>query len=180
MSRSPAEEVAADLASDYTEAFDRLYELESEGVSFGGHERNCAYLNTGGARYANVSATAGLAFMDDGRAVATVDWDHDGDLDLWFANRTSPMVRFVRNDTPAGRSFLAVRLVGKTSNRDAIGSRVSVHLREPGTVASSQLIKTLHAGQGFLSQSSHWLHFGLGDGARVGRLEVRWPAALTG
>ena len=58
-----------------------------EGRSFSGNERNCVFLNTGEAtaakgRFANVSAVSGLDFPDDARAVALVDWDHDGDEDL--------------------------------------------------------------------------------------------------
>ncbi|MFC1759274.1 tetratricopeptide repeat protein, partial [Planctomycetota bacterium] len=37
------------------------------------------------------------------------------------------------------------------------------------------LIKTLSAGDGFLSQSSSWLHFGLGDAKGIRHVVVRWP-----
>ncbi|MCP4888112.1 MAG: hypothetical protein GY904_16060, partial [Planctomycetaceae bacterium] len=65
-----------------------------EGRSFSGNERNCVFLNTGEAaaakgRFANVSAVSGLDFPDDARAVALVDWDHDGDEDLWISNRNA-------------------------------------------------------------------------------------------
>lgn len=86
------------------------------GRSFSGRERNCMFLNTGDTRFADVSAATGLDLMDDGRAVALVDWDHDGDLDIWIANRNAPRVRFMRNDVASGNHFLAVRLQGKTCN----------------------------------------------------------------
>ena len=39
------------------------------GRSFSGHEENCAFLNTGGVRFADVSAVTGLNLDDDGRAI---------------------------------------------------------------------------------------------------------------
>ena len=47
-----------------------------------------------------------------------------------------------------------------------------------GTTASAnppKLVKTLRAGEGFLSQNSKWLHFGLGDAEKVQNVIVHWP-----
>ena len=177
MSRSPSQAVSKEAASQYILAFDRLTRLREEGRNFSGRERNCVYLNTGdsgggtGGRFADISAVSGLDFMDDARGIAHVDWDHDGDLDLWIANRTAPQVRFMRNDSPAFHRFVAVRLEGRDCNRDGIGARVEVHLEGH----DRPLLKTLYAGRGFLSQSSKWLHFGLGQEGRIEKLVVRWP-----
>ena len=64
--------------------------LLREGHSFSGHERNCVFLNDSGNRFSDISAVSGLDFPDDGRGVSVTDWDHDGDLDVWLANRTGP------------------------------------------------------------------------------------------
>ena len=148
-----------------------------QGRSFSGHERNCFFLNTasaGGpnARFANISAATGLNFPDDGRAVAIVDWDDDGDLDVWISNRNAPRVRWMRNDTPNENHFLLLKLVGNGTgtNRDAIGARVEVVAGE-----RPKSIRTLRAGEGFLAQSSKWLHFGLGQADRVEKVVVHWP-----
>lgn len=147
----------------------------SEGRSFSGLEKNCAFLNTSSAdedTFANISAVSGFDFADDGRAIATVDWDHDGDLDLWVANRNAPQLRFLRNDAPRDNHYLSLRLEGngKTVPRDAIGSRVSVIT----SAAGKPLIETLRAGEGFLTQSSKWLHFGLGEAQQIEKILVRW------
>ena len=151
-----------------------------QGRSLSGNERNCCFLNLGSGQFATVSAVSGLDFLDDGRAVAVVDWDHDGDLDFWTSNRNAPRIRFLRNDTPSGNHFLALRLVGNrsTTNRDAIGARVEVVVRDlkAGEASGhSPLIKTLRAGEGFLAQSSKWLHFGLGRTQQIESVSVRWP-----
>ncbi|MCH8839246.1 MAG: tetratricopeptide repeat protein [Planctomycetes bacterium] len=174
-----------------------------EGRSFSGNERNCCFLNMGAApaaegRFANISAVSGLDYPDDGRAVALVDWDHDGRLDIWISNRNAPRLRLMRNEVPRGNHFLALRLEGNgiTTNRDAIGARVEVVLggarvQSPESKASESnesgprhapiasghppLIKTLRAGEGFLAQSSKWLHFGLGAADVVDKVTVHWP-----
>ena len=152
-----------------------LHALIRQGKSFSGRERNCCFLNLG-ERFANISATSGIDFSDDGRAIASVDWDHDGDLDLWIANRSGPQIRYLRNDVPSKHNFVSIRLQGNgtTTNRDAIGGRVELFLVDEQSTLLSR-IRTLRAGEGFGSQSSKWLHFGLGKSTRIHRLTVRWP-----
>ncbi len=147
-------------------------------MSWSGHERKCVHLNTGTGRFADVSIVSGIDYFDDGRGGAPVDWDQDGDLDLWVTNRTGPQVRFLRNETESGNAFVAFKLQGdgKSTNRDAIGARVEVVLEGDG---GQRLIKTLRAGEGFLSQAGKWVHFGLGKSPRIHSVVVRWPAGGT-
>ena len=172
MSRSPTKAVEADAAREYLAGFRAVDRLILEGSSLSGRERNCVFLNTGSRRFGNVSAISGLDFPDDGRAIATLDWDHDGDLDVWQVNRSAPQIRFLRNDTPTDAHFLRVRLIGRTSNRDGIGARLELYLEDQ---PDRKIIKTLRAGEGYLSQSSKWVHFGLGQSTRIDRLVVQWP-----
>lgn len=159
---------------EYDKAWAALNLMIREGRGFSGHERNCTFLNLGNgqARFANVSSATTLDFDDDGRGLASVDWDRDGDLDLWVTNRTGPSVRYLRNDSPSGNPGIAFLLQGTTANRDAIGSRVELYL---GQDATTRRIKTLRAGQGHLSQSSPWVHFGLGTDGPARHVIVKWP-----
>jgi tetratricopeptide (TPR) repeat protein len=156
------------------QAIDDLNRMMEQGRSFSGHERNCCFLNTGGPRFATISAVSGLDFPDDGRAVAVVDWDQDGRLDLWVSNRNAPRLRLMRNTAPTDNHFLALRLEGngRTTNRDAIGARVEVVSPQ---LNGKRLIRTLRAGEGLLAQSSKWLHIGLGTLTQIERVTVRWP-----
>ncbi len=152
----------------------RMNRLISSGDSFSGNERNCLYLNVGNPdqiRFANISAVSGFDFPDDGRGLASTDWDFDGDLDFWISNRNAPRIRFLRNDLPEGNRFLQVKLNGNgtTCNRDAIGARLELD------VGDTTLLKTVIAGDSFLAQSSKWVHFGLGPVDGPGELRVRWP-----
>ena len=188
MSQSPVQlPLGGDLPQDFTAASERLDELAQRGVSWSGYERNCAFLNLRQGSFSNISSAVGFDFLDDGRAVGVVDWDHDGDLDLWLANRTSPRLRMLRNDVPSGNHFLAVKLTGRSCNRDAIGARIVLTMRNaasgeggPDTELAFQtqptkVIRTLRAGEGFLAQSSKWLYFGLGSTQHIERLVVHWP-----
>ena len=154
-----------------------LHTMVRRGRSFSGHERNCCFLNLGKGKFADVSAVSGFDFPDDGRAIAECDWDFDGDVDLWIANRNGPQVRYLQNDLATRHHFLAIRLQGKSCSRDAIGARVEVTLPDSDTEGGKPtvLIKTLRAGEGFLAQSSKWLHFGLASASNIERVVVRWP-----
>ena len=115
---------------------------------------------------------SGLDLPDDGRGAAIVDWDRDGDLDVWLVNRSGPQLRFMRNEqSRSGVHFLALKLEGRHSNRDAIGARVELKMEGDAT---SQ-IQTVRAGDAYLAQSSKWLHFGTGADDQIEFVKVRWP-----
>jgi Flp pilus assembly protein TadD/peroxiredoxin len=142
--------------------------------SVAGHHRNVFLRNDGQGGFDDVSGALGLDLQQDGRSFSVLDVDGDGDPDLvLLAPRSAPQLRIFRNDFPNRGATLAVRLVGKESNRDAVGARV--------TVETDRLRRTkeVQAGSGFLSQHSKELLFGLGASERVVRLTVDWPSGKT-
>ena len=163
----------------YQQGWRALNRLLHEDRSFSGNERNCAFLNRRGKGFTDISAVSGFDFPDDARAVVATDWDFDGDLDLWLTCRTAPRVRFLENRSrSAPEKWLALRLEGdgEKVSRDALGARVEVWLKGEKV----PLLRTVHGGDAFLSQGSSWLHFGLGDQAKVSRVVVRWPGGGIG
>lgn len=176
-SRETDNDIKPELARSHAE----LSKMILQGRSFSGLERHCSFLNTGGTtteaeRFANVSFVSGLDFPDDGRALSVVDWDQDGDLDVWLSARNAPRVRLMLNDSRSENHFLMLNLKGNgtTSNRDAIGARVQLVLAKD-TEHSLQQIQTLRAGEGFLSQDSKTIHFGLGKKSEIKQVLVQWP-----
>lgn len=173
MSQAPQDSEEETGKEDYLKAFEELAVMIRNGSSFSGRERNCAFSNRGDGTFADVSGLSGFGFPEDGRGLALTDWDHDGDVDVWVANRTGPRLRFLQNQIPSGRArWVSFRLVGDPTERvprDAIGARVLLELKD-GTVRA----KSLHAGEGFVSQSSKWIHFGLGDPAEITSVKVHW------
>ncbi len=193
MSHSPSSPADRDSLLAYRDAWQATNRLLRQGHSFSGFEPKCVYLNCRGARFANVSSVTGMDFVDDGRALGVTDWDQDGDLDVWMGNRTGPRLRLMRNSTVDGSTqhtdhgYVAFRLRGTDSNRDAIGARVTVELSPRAgsfptpspTPSPPRLIQTVRAGDAFLSQSSKWVHFGLGSDTDVSKVEVRWPSGIV-
>jgi len=180
VSQSPLDSDAPFDQSSYLDGWDSLAELIRSGHSFSGRERNCAFLNLGErgrdaeGSFADVSSAIGLDLIDDGRGMAVVDWDLDGDLDLWLANRTGPRVRLMRNDSCPGSSHVTFELRGTKSNRDAIGARVELITND-----GRMHVRTVRAGDGFLSQSSKRIHFGLPTEVEIEEVRVRWPGTRT-
>lgn len=174
MSRSPGEDASSEQIQAYDVGWAATNQLIRAGRSFSGRERNCSFLNLGpGKGFADISSVSGLDFDGDGRGLALSDWDHDGRVDLWIMNRTGPRLRFLRNELETNNRFVALRLAGENGNGAGIGARVQVNLERDAPV----LVKTVRAGSGYLSQSSKWLHFGLGSGKESGidSIQVHWP-----
>ncbi len=172
MSHSPLDQKLTP-ESRYLEYFRELAERIRAGASFSGRERNCAFLNLGGKSFADASAALGLDLEQDSRGLAVCDWDGDGDVDFWLSNRTAPKLQLLQNQG-GGRS-VSVLLQGKPemgSPRDAAGARVVVICGE------EELSRTVHLGDGFVSQSSRWLSFGLGEREMSG-CRVFWPGGFV-
>jgi tetratricopeptide (TPR) repeat protein len=120
-----------------------------------------------------VSGAVGLDFLEDGRAFALADFDHDGRQEVFLKNRSAPQLRVLKNvmeDLPASISF---RLRGSTSNRDAIGTVITIE------TAVGRQLRFLQAGSGFLSQHSKDVFFGLGAAKGDIRASIRWPGGLV-
>ena len=62
------------------------------------------------------------------------------------------------------------KLTGSTSNRSAIGARV--------TVKAGKLVQfsEIRGGGSYISQNDPRLHFGLGAEAKMNEVEIRWPS----
>jgi tetratricopeptide (TPR) repeat protein len=148
--------------------------LLAEGRSWSGRERNCCFLNTADDRFANFAGITGLDQPSDGRAVGLTDWDGDGDLDLWISNRTAPRIELMQSPASESTHYLALRLVGTRCNRDAIGARVDI-LVPDGAEPMRPLVRYVKAGDGYLAQSSKWLHFGLGATTGTVDCRITWP-----
>jgi hypothetical protein len=143
-------------------------EFLPESTSFA--QRKQLYENREG-RFTDISPLAGPAFEREqvGRGTAFGDWDDDGDVDLVVMNNDD-VPNLLRNETGNGNHWIRLRLVGRESNRDGIGSFVAV------AAGGKRQIDELRSGTSYLSQNDLRLHFGLGAVDRIERLEIRWPS----
>ncbi len=103
-----------------------------------------------------------------GRGAAYADIDGDGDQDVLLTQTGGPPL-LLRNDQQLSRHWLRVKLIGRRSNRDAIGARLE--LTAGGLTQRRQVMPTCS----YLSQVELPITFGLGDSTRVDSLRVIWP-----
>ena len=170
MAKSP---VTATASADYEQGWNAINELIRSDHSWSGYERNVFYLNNHDGTFTEASGTAGLDFPEDGRAFVLADLDHDGRLEIILKNRNAPQLRILHNSMKDIGHSIAFRLRGQKSNRDAIGTAVTVE------VGALRQTKYLQAGSGFLSQHTKELFFGLGRNAATVSATIRWPSGLT-
>ncbi|MEA2259806.1 MAG: enediyne biosynthesis protein [Acidobacteriaceae bacterium] len=118
----------------------------------------------------NVSAESGPLFARNlsSRGLAIGDFDNDGAVDVLVSvNDAAPLL--MRNLAAKGNHWLGIKLVGKKSNRDAIGARV---MYQAGDLKRS---RTKVGGGSYLSSHDPRMVLGLGARTKIDWLEVKWP-----
>ncbi len=139
--------------------------------SFSGYERMRLWRNDDLSSFTERSREAGLDSVRDGRGIAVLDYDNDGDLDLAIANQGQPPHLYRNRGQPGGGWLTVVPEIDPATgvNVDGIGTRV--------TLATPQGIQVRErdGGNGYSAQSDPRLHFGLAAADRIELVEVRWP-----
>ncbi len=155
----------------------RLDDLTANGHIFDGRPRIpfamplVLLAGTSTGRLSDVSERAGEPFraLHLGRGLAVGDLDNDGRVDAVVLAQNEPLV-YLHNITEKPGHFLTLALEGTRSNRDAIGTRVTV------VAGGQRLVAERFGGGSYQSASDPRLHFGLGDAASVETIEIRWPS----
>jgi enediyne biosynthesis protein E4 len=124
--------------------------------------------------FEDASKAAGLADMPlkSRRGAAFGDIANNGNVDIVVLNVGEPP-SLLLNTNSARNHRVLFRLVGTTSNRAAIGARITVH------AGSLTQLDEVRGGASYLSQNDLRLHFGLGSAAKMESVEVRWPSGKT-
>ncbi len=104
-----------------------------------------------------------------GRGFAIGDLDNDGDYDLGFTNNDDPSA-LLRNDSTDGNSWLRVRLIGRGSNRDAIGARLILESKD------DKFVRWVKSGASYLSHSDVRPLFGIPKGTELQSMTIHWPS----
>ena len=142
------------------------------GKNISAYERNRMFLNVPGEAFLDASYASQTDIDSDSRSVIAADFDRDGNCDLLVGSDGGGPLRLFRNTFPGETHFVRVRLVGKHSNRLAIGSRVTLEC------GGRQIVRDLFAANGFLGQAPAELLIGVGDADLIGKMMVRWPTGI--
>ena len=141
-----------------------------EGNNLSAYERNRVFLNTGdGKEFLDASFASAADIDSDSRSAIVADFDRDGWPDLLVGSVGGGPLRLFLNNAARDNHRIVVKLVGTSSNRHAVGSRVIVECGE------DRIIRDLFKANGHHDQSPGSLLVGVGKAEQVDRLVVRWP-----
>ena len=118
-------------------------------------------------RHATEDVGGPLLIEKSSRGAAFGDYDNDGDIDV-VISALDDRPTLLRNDTAGGHWF-TVRLEGTTSNRSAIGSKVTIE------AGGRRQVAEVRSGGSYISHNDSRVHFGLGGAQAVDSLTIRWP-----
>ncbi|MFN5186267.1 MAG: CRTAC1 family protein [Planctomycetota bacterium] len=119
----------------------------------------------------------------DGRGLAVGDINRDGLIDMVVSRINAPSA-LVENTSAKQGSYLSLRLIGRSSNRDAIGTVVTL------SIGQTSWIRQRVGGGSYASTNAPALHFGIPaskwpldhqvtNANNEGTLKIDWPSGQT-
>ena len=132
-------------------------------------QQNQLFHNSGNGIYTDITNQCGngLQIEKSSRGSIFGDYDNDGDMDILITN-IGDTPDLLRNDTSSINNWITIKLIGKKSNRDAIGSKVTLQYAE-----TSKIIE-IKSGGSYLSHNQFQLQTGLGTAKMVDQISVNW------
>jgi len=124
-----------------------------------------------GEQFSDYSELHNYSDTTRGRTSVTADYDNDGDLDVYVVNYDS-RAQFKQNNLSSSQHYVKISLEGVISNRDGIGSKVTV------VSASGTQYAEHRSGESLGGGNSPYLHFGLGSDDEVSTITVTWPSGI--
>jgi enediyne biosynthesis protein E4 len=149
-------------------------EVDSAKLGSNYREPRFLYYNLGDGKFRDITKTSGPALSDprSSRGLAIADLFNDGRIEA-VVNNLSDYPMLLVNLAKNNNHWLGLRLIGTTSNRDAIGARVTLR----GT--KRLWVDEVRSGSSYSSSSDLRLHFGLGSETHLESIQVRWPNGET-
>lgn len=107
-----------------------------------------------------------------GRGSACFDMDNDGDLDVVMTENGGP-ARLFRNDLSEANKSVRIRLQGKKSNRDGLGTRMLAKMGDKS-------LRLQHfTARSYLSSLDPLVTIGIGSAGKLDSLELTWPSGTS-
>ena len=149
------------------------------GTGYPGYEGlmpNVMFHNRQGKGFSNVTTAGGFGHLQKGHGVAFADLDNDGDQDIFIElGGAYPGDRFgnaLFENPGFGNNWIKLKLIGRESNRSAIGARIKITIREMGKQRS--IYKWVNSGGSFGANPLRQ-DIGLGKATEIDTLEIHWP-----
>ena len=123
-----------------------------------------------GKTFRDISAQSGPIFSQplSARGMAIGDFNNDGAVDVLISvNNGAPVL--LRNNIGAQNHWLGIKLIGKKSNIDAVGARITYQAQD----LKRSRMKV--GGGSYLSDHDPRVVLGIGQRTKIDWVEVRWP-----
>ena len=126
-------------------------------------------------RFSNVSPQSGSIFTTPiaARGAAFGDLDNDGRVEVAINCNDGPAI-ILHNRVGNGNHWLILNLIGTSSNRDAIGSKIRLV-----TESGQQQTRFVSAAGSYLAASEKRAHFGVGSSKKIRLIEITWPSGIV-
>ena len=105
---------------------------------------------------------------ESGRGMIAEDLDNNGSIDIAILNSNAPPT-ILKNETINIGNWIRIKLIGRRSSRDAIGTRLRL-MNGPKPQISEVI-----SGRSYQSSFGQTIHFGVGQSTGPIELEIRWP-----
>jgi enediyne biosynthesis protein E4 len=138
---------------------------------------NHLFLNSGFPNYTFTVVSVGQVVSDAGNSFGCAfgDYDNDGHLDLFVANRLNQQNFLYHNDGNAN-NWITIKCTGIASNSSALGAKVFVKATINGIPVWQ--MQEVSVQTGYNSQNL-WLHFGLAQSSVADTIVIKWPSGIT-
>jgi hypothetical protein len=142
-----------------------------DNIKPGSRQHDTLFRNIDGAHFEDVSGEMEKDFLRPGyqRGAAFGDLNNDGFEDI-VVTSLNQAPRILINSADNGNHWLVLELIGRRSNRDAIGAKIKLT-----TSSGRVLYNHVSVSVGFISSSDKRVHFGLGVEKQISSIEIRWP-----
>ncbi|HXY51455.1 MAG TPA: CRTAC1 family protein [Terriglobales bacterium] len=149
-------------------------EVDKQNLGSSYQEPLILYHNNGNGTFTDISpdAGSGITTPHAGRGLAVGDLWNNGQLSIVVSNMNAPPSLLV-NQLRSPHHWITFHMIGAKSNRDGIGSRISIK------AGARMLVDEVRSGSSYASTSDMRVHFGLGDAAQVDWVQIRWPSGLV-
>jgi hypothetical protein len=140
---------------------------------------NRMFKNVAGKRFAEITASTGTGHLQKGHGVACGDWRRTGNLDIFIqtggAVHGDKYHNILFQNPGQGNNWLTVKLIGKKTNRPAIGARIKAV-----TAGAHPLTVHRHVSSGSSFGANPLQQtLGLAKADRIALLEITWPTSGT-
>jgi hypothetical protein len=139
---------------------------------------NLMFHNRGGERFADITTAGGFGHLQKGHGVSFADLDNDGDQDIHIelggAFPGDSFGNALFENPGFDNHWICIRLVGKRTNRSAIGARIRIEIEEQGQQRT--VYKWVNSGGSFGANPLRQ-QIGVGKATAIRRLEIYWPTS---